>query len=324
MNLQGNPADSAFYPVCATLQFLILKLTTAICALAVVAGAQSPHGLEPGTLAASWITGGPNCLEVPDWQVHQYNPEFFILRESGCINYEKPFLYLIFGKDRALLVDTGAGPADTAAFTQKLIAKWLLVNKKSSIALTVVHSHAHGDHVSGDKAFDGVPGVTLVPATVEAQQKAFGIANWPEHTGRIDLGDRIIDVIPIPGHQEAHVAYYDRETGILLTGDHLYPGRLYLTDFPAYLASTQRLVRFTADKPVAHILGCHIEQTITPFVDYPIGTAYQPQEHELALSRSHLLELLAGLEQMKGKSVKLALRDFTIFPREPRPDQKKN
>jgi len=57
--------------------------------------------LEPGTLPTSWITGGPNCLEVPSWQVHQYNPTFFILRESGCINYEKPFLYLILGKDRA-------------------------------------------------------------------------------------------------------------------------------------------------------------------------------------------------------------------------------
>lgn len=289
-----------------------------------MAGAQLSPGIEPGALAATWITGGPNCLEVPDWQVHQYNSSFLILRESGCTNYEKPFLYLIFGRDRALLVDTGAGPADTAAFTQKVIGKWLSVNKRSSIALTVVHSHAHGDHISGDRGFDGLPGVTLVPATVEAQQNAFGIANWPEQTGRLDLGDRIVDVIPIPGHQPAHVAYYDRRTGILLTGDHLYPGRLYVTDFPAYLASTRRLVQFTADKPVAHILGCHIEQMITPFADYPIGTTYQPQEHELALSRGHLLELLVSLEQMNGKAVKLALRDFTIFPREPRTDQKKN
>ena len=42
-------------------------------------------------------------MEVPDWQVHEYNADFYILRESGCTNYEKPFLYLIFGKDKALL-----------------------------------------------------------------------------------------------------------------------------------------------------------------------------------------------------------------------------
>ncbi len=283
---------------------------------AIVVSAQTPSAVEPGTLPASWRTGGPNCLEVPDWEVHEYNSTFYILRESGCTNYEKPFLYLIFGKERALLVDTGAGQTvDTAAFVQKLIAKWLAVNKRASIELTVAHSHGHGDHVSGDKGFAASPNVTLVAATPEALQKAFAIAKWPEESGSIDLGDRMVDVIPIPGHQPAHVAYYDRKTGILLTGDHLYPGRLYVTDFPTYLASTLRLVKFTEGKPVAHILGCHIEQSSTPFVDYPTGTKYQPQEHELALGRGHLLELLSGLEAMRDKPMKLSLRDFTIAPR---------
>jgi glyoxylase-like metal-dependent hydrolase (beta-lactamase superfamily II) len=271
-------------------------------ALTVVASAQ----IETGTLPPSWLTGGPNCLETPDWQVHQYNPSFFILRESGCTNYEKPFLYLIFGRDRALLIDTGAGPADTAAFVEKLIAK------RGKLPLLVVHSHGHGDHVEGDPGFAGLAGVTLIPAQVDAEQKAFGIVN---QQGSIDLGDRVVDVIAIPGHQPAHVAYYDRKTAILLTGDHLYPGRLYITDFPAYVASTRRLVEFTQTRPVAHILGCHIEQTSTPFVDYPIGTTYQPHEHSLALGRAHLLELMSALDSLNGKPVKMFLRDFTIYPR---------
>ena len=281
-----------------------------LCALALLATACAQPAIEPGTLPASWITGGPNCLEVPGWQVHQYNATFFILRESGCINYEKPFLFLIFGKGRALLVDTGAGPVDTAAFTQKLVAK---------LPLVVVHTHAHGDHVAGDKDLAALHNVTLIPATVEAEQKAFGIANWPADPGLIDLGDRIIDVLAIPGHQPAHVAYYDRKTGILLTGDHLYPGRLYITDFPAYVASTQRMVQFTETRPVAHILGNHIEQSSTPFVDYPTGTTYQPHEHSLELGRAHLLELMTALESLHGKPAKIFLRDLTIYPREPRP-----
>jgi hydroxyacylglutathione hydrolase len=290
-----------------------------VCVLGAIAAAQTPPSVETGTLPASWITGGPNCLEVPDWQVHQYNPSFFILRESGCTNYEKPFLYLIFGKERALLVDTGAGEVDTAAFTQKLIAKWLKVNQRTSISLMVVHSHGHGDHVEGDKGFAGLPNVTLIPATVDAEQKAFGIANWPDQPGVIDLGDRIIDVIAIPGHQVAHAAYYDRKTGILLTGDNLYPGRLYIADFPAYVASTRRLVQFTESRTVVHILGCHIEQSSTPFVDYPIGTGYQPHEHSLELGRAQLLELMSGLESLHGKPARVFLRDLTIFPKEPRP-----
>ena len=274
-------------------------------------------GVEPGALPSRWITGGPNCLTVPAWQIHEYNANFYILRESGCTNYEKPFLYLIFGRDRALLVDTGAGTSDAAVVTQKLIAGWLTRTERASIALTVAHTHAHGDHVAGDKGFDGMANTTLVAATVEAAQSAFGIQDWPLHRGAIDLGDRVIDVLPIPGHQAAHVAYYDRRTGILLTGDHLYPGRLYVTDLPAYQASTRRLVEFTATRPVAHILGCHIEQSATPYVDYPVGTQYQAHEHTLELGRGQLLELLDGLEAMKGKPERVLYRDFTIWPREP-------
>jgi hydroxyacylglutathione hydrolase len=278
----------------------------------------APPPVEAGTFPASWITGGPNCLEVPDWQIHEYNPNLYILRESGCTNYEKPFLYLFFGSERALLVDTGAGVSDAAAVTQKLIARWLKRNSRDAIPLVVAHTHAHGDHTAGDKGFDGLPNTTLIPATVEAEQKAFGIAKWPEQAGSIDLGNRVIDVLAIPGHQPAHVAYYDRKTAILHTGDHLYPGRLYITDFPAYEASTRRLVEFTATRPVAHIVGCHIEQSATPFIDYPVGTTYQPHEHTLELGRAHLLELLAGLEAMHGKPERAFFRDFTIWPREPR------
>jgi glyoxylase-like metal-dependent hydrolase (beta-lactamase superfamily II) len=305
-----------------------MKLLRSLFLLLPVAAAWSqasppPPPIEQGTLPASWITGGPNCLEVPGWQIHEYNSTFYILRESGCTNYEKPFLYLIFGDSKALLVDTGAGASDAAVVTADLVAKWLKRAQKPSIELVVTHSHGHGDHTAGDKGFIGKPGVTLVPAQPEAIAQAFGIAAWPEKAGMIDLGGRVVDAIPIPGHQAAAVAYYDRKTGILLTGDNLYPGRLYVFDFPTYLASTHRLVEFTETRPVAHILGCHIEQSSTPFVDYPIGTTWQPHEHSLELGRAHLLELLAELEAMKDKPALLGLRDFTIFPRAPRPPSQK-
>jgi hypothetical protein len=78
------------------------------------------------------------------------------------------------------------------------------------------------------------------------------------------------------------------------------------------------MVEFTATRQVAHILGCHIEQSSTPFVDYPMGTTYQPHEHSLELGRSHLLELMAALDGLQGKPARVLLRDFTIYPREPR------
>src|SRR5438270_11659704 len=78
-------------------------------------------GLRPGVVPAGWKSGGPNCLAVPDWQVQEYNEDFYILRESGCINPEKPFLYLIFGEDKALLEDTGVVRTTPDANGEKVI-----------------------------------------------------------------------------------------------------------------------------------------------------------------------------------------------------------
>jgi len=280
---------------------------------------QPPDGgpVQSGVLPRRWNTGGPRCMEVPDWQVHEYNEDFYILRESGCTHYEKPFLYLIFGRDRALLEDTGAGAADTQSIVRNLVGKWLKRKARVSIPLLVIHSHGHGDHLAGDAQFRNQPGVEFVAATIPAAQAAFGIKNWPEDRGMIDLGDRPIDVVAIPGHQEAAIALYDRKTGVLLTGDNLYPGRLYVFDWVAFEKSTQRLVDFSQNKVVTHVLGCHIEQMNRAYREYTIGSIYQPEEHVLELSRGHLLELNDALKDHHGKPERLAYRDFTIWPMPP-------
>lgn len=279
---------------------------------------QSLSPVETGALPKAWRPAGPNCLTVPDWEVHEYNPNLFILRESGCLNYEKPFLYLLFGRDKVLLEDTGAGKVDTASVVNSVIAKWQARNHRTTpLPLMVIHSHGHGDHIAGDGGFKDSPNIQFVAASVAEVSKAAGIQNWPADIGQIDLGNRVIDVIPIPGHEPAGIALYDRQTGLLLSGDTFYPGRLYVSaaNFAAFAASIRRLVDFTKNKPVAHILGTHVEQTRTPYVDYPRGTVYQPDEHALELSRGDLLELNDALIAMKDKPVRLSLRSVIIYLR---------
>jgi len=74
-------------------------------------------------------------------------------------------------------------------------------------------------------------------------------------------------------------------------------------------------VDFVVDHPVSYVLGTHVEQTATPYLDYPRGTTYQPNEHSLALSRAHVFELNDAFRSMGGKLHKIALPDFTIVPR---------
>jgi hydroxyacylglutathione hydrolase len=297
-----------------------MRVLLAMFAIGIALG-QAPQpdgaGVRPGKVWEKWQTGGTDCAEVPEWQVHPYNEDFYILRESGCTNYEKPFLYLIFGKDKVLLEDTGAGKPDTARIVSRVIAEWCARHGRTAIPLVVTHSHSHGDHVAGDSQFQSLANTTMVPLTVAATSSFFGIKNWPDDPGRIDLGERIIDVIAIPGHDTLSLAFYDRQTGVLLTGDSLYPGRLYVRDFPEFVKSTKRLVEFTRGKIITQILGTHIEQAAAAYLDYPVGTKYQPDEHGLALSRGTLLELNDALQQMGANPSRMAMRDFTVWPREP-------
>src|SRR5947209_5364697 len=129
------------------MRLLSLGLTL-VAASVCLASEPDGAGLQAGKLPGKWMTGGPNCVNVPDWQVHEYNQDFYILRESGCIHYEKPFLYLIFGEDKVLLEDTGAGEVQTAPFVMKLIEKWAKKKNRAPVPLIVIHSHGHGDHTA--------------------------------------------------------------------------------------------------------------------------------------------------------------------------------
>ncbi len=86
------------------------------------------------------------------------------------------------------------------------------------------------------------------------------------------------------------------------------------------MASAQRLADFARTHTIAHVLGTHIEQTATPYLDYPRGTTYQPNEHRLELTRANVLELNEAFQSIKDKPEKVALPDFTI---QPQPNRKK-
>jgi len=273
--------------------------------------------LEPGTVPAHWYAGGRDCAGRPDFNVQAYNDGLYILRQAACKNYEKPFLYLILGDERALLLDTGAGKVDVVTPVDTLVRAWARRHGTAILELVVAHSHAHGDHVAGDSQFVGRAHTTLVGRDSAAVRAFFQFDRWPEGAGSIDLGHRVLDIVAIPGHQPASIAVYDRRTGVLLTGDTFYPGRLYVRDTAAYARSVARLLGFVNQHPVTHFLGAHVENSRTSGVDYPVGTVDQPDEHELDMTRAQLVELDSVVQSMRGRFVRAVRRDFTVWPQQP-------
>jgi glyoxylase-like metal-dependent hydrolase (beta-lactamase superfamily II) len=251
---------------------------------------------------------------VPPFRVHAYNNDFFILRQAACTNFEKPFLYLIFGRERALLLDTGAGDVDVAEPIDTLIAAWRKRTGRDVLELVVAHSHAHADHVTGDNQFVGRPNTRVIGRDTGSVRWFFNVRRWPDDVGHFDLGGRMLDVIPIPGHEPASIAIYDRRTAVMLTGDTFYPGRLYVRDTLEFARSIDRLTDFANEHNVVHFLGAHIENTNEPGRDYPQGTLDQPNEHALQLNRAQLFQLDSVVQSMRGRFVRTVLPDFTIWP----------
>ena len=257
--------------------------------------AAAPAEPLPRLFAERWIDGTHGAEPVA--QVQALDADTFVIRQSIKTNFEAPFLYLLFGRDRALLIDTGAEGGVIRPVVDRVIADWLAAHGRTSIPLVVAHSHAHGDHIAGDAAFRDRPATTLVglkPAEVAA---FFGIEPWPGDIATFDLGGRALSIIPTPGHQAAAMMVYDPRLKILLSGDTLYPGRLYVpVNFLAdNRASIERLSAFARTHPIRAVLGAHIEMTREPGRDYAHEVLEHPNEHPLELPSGTIAELRAGL-----------------------------
>jgi glyoxylase-like metal-dependent hydrolase (beta-lactamase superfamily II) len=142
-------------------------------------------------------------------------------------------MYLIAGKDSALLIDTGLGVADLES----------LVKKYTKKPLIVVNTHAHPDHSGANYQFERIYIHPLdlenakpyskprqMPAGAEQQRNIpeeelyKGKINDPEfipvQNGHIfNIGGRRIEVIHAPGHSAGELVLLDKENELLFTGD---------------------------------------------------------------------------------------------------------
>jgi glyoxylase-like metal-dependent hydrolase (beta-lactamase superfamily II) len=272
-----------------------------------------------GDLDVRWIHGSPRRKpnNDPPIQVHRYDPHTYVLRQSKAINAEAPFLYLLFGNDRAVLFDTGAVKKAAGNPLREtvdgVIDSWLAEHPREDYHLVVAHTHGHLDHVAGDGQFADRPATTVVDRELEAVQAFFGLTTWPDQVVEFDLGGRVLDLTGTPGHHRASLTIYDRWSGFLLTGDNVLPGRIYAFDFPVYLDSMERTVEFARTREITHVLGCHIEMTRRPGRDYPLGCAYQPDEPPLQMTVQQLVAVRDAALSIKDEPGAHTFDDFLIM-----------
>jgi len=273
----------------------------------------------PRKLDVRWIHGSPSAKHNtdPDIQVHEYDEHTFILRQNMAINYEAPFMFLMFGNTHAVLIDTGA--TESAEFfplrrvIDELVERWLTLHPRDGYGLLVLHTHPHGDHVAGDAQFTDRPDTLVVDAGLSSIRAYFEFGDDHDEVAHVDLGGRVLGCLATPGHHEAAVTFYDPYTGLLLTGDTVYPGRLYVQDWSAFRDTIDRLITFAGTRPVTHVLGCHIEMTSQPGVDYPIRTTYQPDEPPVQMTVVQLRDVRRAIDEIGDRPGRHSFPDFVIY-----------
>jgi len=327
--LSGNPqsATSAQYPngnPDAGLNPAGLRNTDSclpLLATGEVVHSYVSKGPAPGNIAFRWLYGS-NVAALnrdPRVQAVQYNEDTYILRQNVCVHWEAPFTYLLFGNKGALLIDTGATP-EAAWYplretVDRIVARWSQMRRKKQVPLTVVMTS--GEDIAQNQGlgqFLGRPDTTLAPRPLEGMKRFFKLeGSWPSGTARIDLGDRVVEVIPTPGAHRDGVSFYDPYNDFLHTGDLLYPGKINIGNDGDYVASLERLKRWHAAHPVKYVMGGHIEMQFVPGKAYPRFATYKPYERLLQMEPALIEDALASARQVAGRKMMLVRPDFILL-----------
>jgi len=283
----------------------------------------------PGDLAFRWIHGSVCAAKNTDprIQVVAYNEDTYVLRENPCVNWEAPFTYLLFGNHGALLIDTGATPeADhypLRVTVDKIVARWCGVRRKKSVPLTIILTS--GEDVAQNQGigqFADRAQTSLTPLELGARMEFHGLSgSWKQGIQRIDLGERVVEVIPTPGTHKDGLSFYDSYTCLLFTGDLLYAGRVQIANDRDYVASLERLQKWKQNHRMKWVLGGHVEMMFIPGRAYPRFSTNRPFEHVLQLEPEAIDEAVEHARGVVGKPAVVFRTDFILLNRVS-PDEK--
>lgn len=142
-------------------------------------------------------------IEKDTWQI-----------EDGFVRF-----FLLAGNKKALLIDSGVSHPDTHLIAANL----------TGVPINLLNTHGDGDHISDNKSYPVFYMHYKDYVNCEIASKVSNSRLIPICDGdTIDLGDRVVDILEIPGHTEGSIAVYDRMTKILFSGDSVQNGNIYM------------------------------------------------------------------------------------------------
>lgn len=145
--------------------------------------------------------------------------------------------FLLIGLEYALLIDTGFGTGNLRD----------VISQLTQLPIKLVNTHTDRDHIGCNHLFQPA---FMHPAEYDRYQQG-DRRNDPVKPlwegDIIHLGNRILEVILIPGHTPGSIALLDSRNRILFGGDSVQAGTIYLfgagRNLPAYIDSMEKLLQ---------------------------------------------------------------------------------
>ncbi len=165
-------------------------------------------------------------------------------REDHIDSYAVGDIWLVRGRDRDLAVDTGTGIVPPAPLVEAVAGKPV-----TAVALNCYYDHAGGWASFANRACHPLDAQELRAPTRESvgagtylnrttlwalPHEHYDVDDYtmtpaePTHLvddgSQFDLGDRVLDVLHVPGRSPGGLAIWDGTSGTLFTSDMLYDG----------------------------------------------------------------------------------------------------
>ena len=198
------------------------------------------------------------------FSIEAHENDILLLRESHIDPYAVGDIWIVRGRDRDLVIDTGSGMVTPAPLVEAICGKPV-----TAVALNHSYDHAGGWHSFSDRACHPEDASELATFTVETASvgaylndntlwalpaDGYQLEDYSLTAAKptrlvddgdvFDLGDRYLKVMHVPGRSSGGLAIWEEASGSLFTSDMLYDGDHGLAwppnDPKTYCASLRR------------------------------------------------------------------------------------